>query len=244
MDIENIDDVVQEEVVQEEQLEEETPAPIAPKEDLQAKNIREMRLNKERAERERDEAFAQMRRLRDEIDQKNQQKPPVEEDEDLNFEVNADDLVEGKHLSKVAKKIKRLEDQIKTYQQNTTSATVETRIKQKYNDFDNVVSKDNVAALVRDYPELGETLRSTKDLYSQAVTAYTMIKQMGIYSEDKYSADRIRAEENASKPRPLASVSPQQGDSPLSRANAFAGGLTPELKQQLLKEMEEARSRM
>ena len=36
-------------------------------------------------------------------------------------------------------------------------------------------------------------------------------------------------------------MSPQQGDSPLSRANAFANGLTPELRVQLIKEMEEAR---
>jgi hypothetical protein len=54
-------------------------------------------------------------------------------------------------------------------------------------------------------------------------------------------ADRAAAQKNASKPKPLASVSPQQGDSPLSRANAFANGLTPELQKQLRQEMEEAR---
>ena len=64
---------------------------------------------------------------------------------------------------------------------------------------------------------------------------------MGIYREDNYSKDRDKAQSNASKPKPLASVSPQQGDSPLSRANAFANGLTDELKSQLRKEMEQAR---
>ena len=58
---------------------------------------------------------------------------------------------------------------------------------------------------------------------------------------DNYKTDRELAQKNASKPKPLASVSPQQGDSPLSRANAFANGLTNELKAQLRKEMEEAR---
>ncbi len=50
-----------------------------------------------------------------------------------------------------------------------------------------------------------------------------------------------RIQKNASKPKPLASVNPQQGDSPLSRANAFANGLTEELKDQLRKEMSESR---
>jgi len=46
---------------------------------------------------------------------------------------------------------------------------------------------------------------------------------------------------NTAKPRPLTSVSPQSGESPLSRANAFAEGLTPELKKNLFKEMQEAK---
>ena len=71
-----------------------------------------------------------------------------------------------------------------------------------------------------------------------------MIKQMGVYKEDKFSQDRARAEVNAGKPRPLTSMSPQQGDGPLSKANAFDNGLTDELKESLLKEMNDARSRM
>jgi hypothetical protein len=46
------------------------------------------------------------------------------------------------------------------------------------------------------------------------------------------------AHKNASKPKPLASVSPQQADSPLSKANAFANmPLSKEVKNQLHKEM-------
>lgn len=39
-------------------------------------------------------------------------------------------------------------------------------------------------------------------------------------------------------------LSPQQGDSPLSKANAFANGLTEDLKKQLQKEMFEARNQI
>jgi hypothetical protein len=207
-------------------------------EDVQAKNIREMRLIKEKAEKERDEAY---RKLEEMKTYKTKQEEPVEED--LNISIAADELVEGKHLSKVAKKIKKLEDELKATRQASTAVSVEAQLKNKYSDFDKVVSKENIEALTKDYPEMGNILRSSSDLYSQAVTAYTMIKKMGIYTEDKFADDRAKAEANAAKPRPLTSVSPQQGDSPLTRANAFANGLTPELKKQLIREMNEARER-
>lgn len=239
--IENVEQQVQDNTVVEQpdsdQQENAQTNEEAIKEDRQASNIRAMRLGKERAEKERDEAYKLLKEMK-------ASQIPEEQEEDLDISIKEDDLVEGKHLSKVEKKIKKLEQQLQATHQQTTAATVESQLKSKYNDFDKVVNKENVEALARDYPELGNTLRSTQDIYSQAVTAYTMIKRMGIYTEDKFVADKAKAEANSSKPRPLASVSPQQGDSPLTRANAFANGLTPELKEQLLKEMNEARSRM
>jgi len=244
METEELNNTIQETTEQAPQVvEQETPVTEEPQqEDIQAKNIREMRLIKEKAEKERDEAYALLQKMKTQNEPKPASEPEPEPDYD--FGIADDDLVEGKHLGKIAKEMRDLKKELKSYQQATTSATVETRLKQKYNDFDNVVSKENVEALVRDYPELGNTLRSNTDLYSQAVTAYTMIKQMGIYREDKFAGDRAKAEENAGKPRPLASMSPQQGDGALSKANAFAGGLTKELKEQLIKEMNDARSRM
>ena len=243
METEELNNTIQEateqEVVQEQDKPEVNEEVQQEQSDYKEANIREMRLRKERAEKERDEAYRLVQQMKEQYEKPAQKSDP--DDEDLN--IGADDFVEGKHLGKVANKIKKLEQQLKNYQQVTTSATVETRLKQKYNDFDSVVSKENVEALVRDYPEIGDTLRSNADLYSQAVSAYTMIKQLGIYREDKYEADRARAQKNAAKPRPLASVSPQQGEGPLQRANAFANGLTDELKEQLLKEMNDARSR-
>ena len=71
-----------------------------------------------------------------------------------------------------------------------------------------------------------------------------IMKKFGIYREDPHSEDRIRALRNTQKPKPITSVSPQQGDSPLSKANAFANGLTEDLKAQLRKEMAAARRGM
>ncbi len=164
-------------------------------------------------------------------------------DEDLSFSVDEDSLVEGKHLTKVDKKIQRLENQLKQYQQQATLNTAESKLKAQYPDFDHVVSSENLANLKAAYPEIAHTINSSSDLYSKAVSAYTMIKKLGISEPvDEYKADKEMARKNAAKPRPMASISPQQGDSPLTKANAFATGeLTPELKAQLWKETNQYR---
>lgn len=201
-------------------------------------NIRRLREGKEQAERERDEL---LRRL-DSIEKKiNPQVEPLQDDP---ISYAADDLIEGRHLSQYERKLKALENQLKTYQQQTAETVVETKIKQQYQDFDQVVTKDNLELLRLTYPELASSLHSTPDLYNKAVTAYTLIKKLGIQPDvSQYNPDQARVQLNSSRPRPVASVAPQTGDSPLSRANAFANGLTEELKAQLYKEMIEAKSR-
>jgi hypothetical protein len=201
-----------------------------------ATNLREIREAKARVERERDEA---MRRLAELEAKATKPAPPVEEDDEIH--IGDDDLAEGKHLSKMARKVKRLEEQLKKQEAKTQEQATESRIKTVYPDFDKVVSKDNVDALYAAYPELGYTLSQTKDLYAQAASAYTLIKKFGIYQESPLNSDKERALKNMAKPKPLTSVAPQQGASALERANAFASGLTSELKDQLLKEMNAAR---
>ena len=55
--------------------------------------------------------------------------------------------------------------------------------------------------------------------------------------------DKVQATKNAVKPRVSANVSPQQGESPLMRANAFANGRSKELDAIALREMREAQMR-
>jgi outer membrane biosynthesis protein TonB len=201
----------------------EVEAEAAPKkvETPQQVNFRNLRQQKEQAEKERDEALRAL--------QSKSATPTLEE----NFNLASDDLVEGKHLQAQQRRLQELEGQV-----------MEAKLKAQYKDFDAVVSKENVDNLKSQYPELAQTIGQSGDLYGKAVSAYTMIKKLGIHVEDTHKEDRERAQANSAKPRPLASVSPQQGDSPLSHANAFANGLTPELQSQLRKEMAEARKKM
>lgn len=169
----------------------------------------------------------------------NQPQPTDEPLEDISLE--ADALVEGKHLSKVSKHIKRLESQIQQYQQQAAVSSVEVKLKSQYADFDSVVTKENLENLKATYPEIAHTINSSNDLYSKAVSAYTMIKKLGIGQVDDFAQEKELAQKNAAKPKPLASVSPQRGNNALDNANAFASGkLTDELKAQLRKEMHES----
>jgi len=204
-------------------------------------SFRELRAKAERAERERDEAVKYIKQLQESQQPQKQQQPSV--DDDIDFNLDPNDYVEPKHLNKFKNKIKNLEQQLQNQQQQAALMTTETRLKSQYPDFDKVVSKDNIEALRYAYPEIAETLNSSTDLYSKAVSAYTLIKKFGIAQEinSNYDQDRELVKKNATKPRPLVSASPQQGTSPMAMANAFQNGLTDDVKRQLYKEMIEAK---
>jgi multidrug efflux pump subunit AcrB len=164
-------------------------------------------------------------------------------EEDLSINLEDDSLVEGKHLSKVDKKIRKLEQKLAQYEQNANLSSAELRLKSQYPDFDQVVSEENLANLKATYPEIAHTINTSTDLYSKAVSAYTMIKKLNI-GDDSYIVEQQMAKKNSVKPKSLASISPAQSDSPLSKANAFANGvLTDELKASMLKEMNAYRNR-
>lgn len=215
-----------------------------PTETIAQKSFREVREAKLKAERERDDYMRRLAEL--EARQTQKQTAPVEEDEE--FSLGDDDLAEGKHLSKVAKNIKKVKRELEEtrrelqqYRKQTSEQTVESKLKQQYPDFDKVLSADNIAILNEAYPELARSIHATDDLHTKAVSAYQLIKKFGIYQEQPFKSEKAIALKNSAKPRPLTSIAPQEGDSPLSRANAFAEGLTPELKDQLWREMNQTR---
>lgn len=191
----------------------------AQKSTQQDENFRTLRHKTEQLQRERDDYY---RRLQD-IESR-QRQPHVEEPT-----LNPDDLVEYKHLQREMSKIKE--------------EMVETRIRSQYPDYFKVVNDSTIASFRDQYPELARSLDTNKDVYSKATAVYTLIKKFNIVPSDESLLERARIQENMQKPRPLSSVA-QQGDSPLSKANAFANGLTDDLRKQLLKEMQEAKKRI
>jgi E3 ubiquitin-protein ligase DOA10 len=213
----NVEDTTatQEQPEQVEETEQVVTPEQPPQETSEERNFRNLRMKADRLEKERNEALQRLRSYES-------QQAPEEE-----FDLKPNDLAEGKHLNKVQNKIQSLEHQL-----------IETRLRSQYPDIDSVVSQDNLAILQRDYPEVANTIGASKNLYSKAVSAYTILKKLGIHTDvSPYAQEKALAHRNAAKPKPLASVSPQQGDSPLSNANAFANGLTDDLKRKLHQEM-------
>lgn len=222
---------------EEEEEEEQAPVeqPVRQQESSQQMNFRLIRERAERAERERDEAMKYAMSF-------NQPKPqPVKEHQEENylegFDIDNDGLAEGKHIKKVLQEVRELKKELQQYKSKSTEDTARIKLTTQFTDYDRVMSKNNLDALESVNPELAEMISNTPDMYKRAKLAYEMIKQYGIYRDTSYDQEKAIAQTNAKKPRPLTSASPQQGDTPLSKANAFANGpLTKEFKAQKYKE--------
>lgn len=208
-----------------------------PKEIDPRTSFRELREKAKRLERENMEAMRIAEQYKQQLEQQQQSKPTRR--------FNDDDIIEGKHLNEFEEKYLKQQQELEQLKIQNHQMQLRNRLYAKYTDFDKVVNEENLALLSEMEPEIAATLNSSNDPYSAALAAYKYIKQSGIAGNETistaYDEDKKRAQANAAKPRPLSSVSPQQGESPLSRANAFANGLTEDLKSQLLKEMAQAR---
>lgn len=220
-----------EQVVEVQPEQQAASAPQQPQVDERERNFAALREAREKAERERDEAINYIRQLQ-------QQNQPQEE---ADPEFAPDDLVEWKH---VQNKFKKMEQRLHQYENQTAYQVAEARLKSQYNDFENVVTRENIEALRMAYPEIAQTLHATPDLYNKAVATYNIIKQFGIgHQQNNNLQEKQAIARNMAKPRSSNSVAPQQGESPLSKANEFSNGpLTEERKAQLYREMMQAKS--
>lgn len=151
--------------------------------------------------------------------------PPQEE------ELGAEDLAEGRHLKKLEAKFEKL-----LYQKEMEA--IPSRLKAKFEDFDEVVTKENLEKLKKTEPELFQTINSGDNFYATGVSAYKTLKSLG-YAQDQEDIMKQKDHVHANHKKPL-SAQAIKGQGALHEANIFANGLTPELKKQLQKEMVEA----
>jgi len=153
-------------------------------------------------------------------------------------ELGNDDLVEGKHLKQGLSEIRDLI-------RKNELATIPEKIKSKFKDFDDVVTKKSLEILKKTEPELFLTLQvengkkiSADDLFVKGISAYKMIKSLGLAPENKeFKNKKEQIQSNHAKPMSAQSI---KGSGAIHEANAFANELTPELKKKLYKEMTEA----
>lgn len=204
----------------------------APQEDEKSINLRILRERSEKLERERDELMGYFKQL-----QAQSIKPQADPDE---ITLNPDDLPEWKHVTKyIDKRTKSNQEELQKTKQQLYEMTVDARLKAQYEDFDSVVTAENINLLRQKSPALAESINNAQDLYTKASAAYDAIKNFGIVQSSErqqlYDTNQKRIERNLAKPRPAASAA----QSPLNSANMFAEGpLTEGRKKQIYAEME------
>jgi len=153
-------------------------------------------------------------------------------------ELGEEDLVEGKHLKKGLAEIKNLIRQKEL-------ETVPEKLRGRFDDFDQVVTKENLEKLKETEPELYLNLRSggaesltAPELFTRGIAAYKTLKSLGLApGNEEYMKKKDHVQSNHQKPLSAQAI---KGSGALHEANIFANGLTPDLKKQLRKEMAEA----
>lgn len=143
-----------------------------------------------------------------------------------------DDWVTNKRLEK---RFRDMEEKIKARE----AELVMDRLKARYNDFDDVVTPENIEYLRENDPELAMSLQALKDdPFQQGIAAYKMLKKTEYYQNRDAMKEKKRIDENMNKPVSQNAI--RKTTSPLNEANRFDRGLTPELRRQLYQEMVDA----
>jgi hypothetical protein len=227
--------------------EEEKPAEPVEEKNSPQKSWRELREKAEQADKlkkERDEYLALLKQIeREAIDYQSRQKPLVKEQEPDEFDYNKlddDEILTARDLkrsfSKEQARLKRIEEELKMQQVRHRESLVEAELKAKHADLYDVLTESNITKLREVRPSLAKSINLNPDLKEKALDTYQAIKDLGIYQESNRQ-DVEKISKNIQKPRTSNSLAPQGGNSPLSKANQFANGLTEEMKRTLYQEM-------
>lgn len=206
-----------------------------------------MRILRERAEAAERRSLELERMIQMNMSQQNQQqnKMSLVDGDDDDFDLSDDTYIEGKHFKKYVKNLKQelknTKKQFEEYNQQNAITQAEMRLKNQFNDFESVVSKENLEKLQYQKPALYRTILANSDIYDKGYAAYELIKHSGILNDHYQELDK-KVEENKSKPRSAANASPQSGDTPLTRVSDYDRRiLSEERKDQLRRQVEEAK---
>lgn len=141
----------------------------------------------------------------------------------------------AKHSKPTKKKIDEMEAKVAALE----AKLEEQRIRAKFPDLDEVVTKENIETLSREEPELAQTLSVMKlGSPEQVSLAYKYIKKfVQPMPKQEDPMEKKKALENSKKPL-SAQAAPKS--SAIGNVAAFENGLTKELREQLYKEMKQA----
>ena len=227
----NVETEVVEEVVQPEESTDSQEQPQESQEERRARNDAEYNWAEMRKQmRQKDLEIAE---LRDQFSSINKKAPPPEEDEFA--KLAEDDILTVAQAKKLATKLAR--QTAETVLRERDALTVDDRLQSKYPDFKSTVTRENIEILKETKPQLAKSLlKFADDPYEQSELANEYIKAYVPQTEVAMSKDKRKAEENSKKPLSVQAVGKH---SAIGQAHQFENGLTPELKSQLWREMQE-----
>lgn len=214
----------------EQQLSEVEPEPEEPAKKPDHPNFKALRQSAERAERERDEALRLLRErdLRDREQQGRTNVTPISDD----FDLAEDGYVEPKHVKRVLQETRAVRKELADYKQKTARELQEMMLYKQHPDIDNIVTPENIELLKELKPAYARQLSelyAQERIYEAGDLAYSYLNDLGIIKPKNtpkdYSADKARAHINTTKPKPMVSGTTVKNESPLARANAYAGDL-------------------
>jgi len=159
------------------------------------------------------------------------------QDDELDKLGDEDIVTKGQAKKLAAKMAEEIASRVIKEREN---ATVEDRLSSKFQDFNQVVTRENIELLKETEPELAMSLAQNTDQYSQGVAAYKLLKRLGIGEEVAKEPVKEKQKAVANSQKPL-SVNAVTKSSAIGNAHMFENGLTPELKKSLYEEMQKAR---
>jgi hypothetical protein len=203
-------------------------------------NARILRERAEAAERRAAELEYQIK-----LQQQQQAPRQVVEEEDDGFDISDDAYVEGhqvkKYLKKLNQKVTQAARRFEEETQRNAMNYAESSLRNQFNDFEQVVTKENLEKLSRTKAPLFRSIMSNQDIYDRGYSAYEAIKNLGILDNSYEQVDR-KLEENRQRPRSAASAPAQTAETPLSRVGDYDRRvLTEERKAQIRRQVEEAK---
>lgn len=208
---------------------EETQVPLSRPITDQEYNWAEARRRNSELERRLEQQEAELRRLQS-------HNAPKEPEDELATLADDDIITVKQHKQMAAKIAKQVAEDV--YRQKE-ALTIDDRLKSKFPDFDDVVTKENIDLLRQQDPELSMAIqRLSDDPFSQAALAYKLLKRSGAGVDmAKTQNQKARAIENSKKPGSVQSVTKS---SAISNVHNYDGMLTDEMKAQYRKETAEA----
>lgn len=204
-------------------------------------NFRRLREISERQQRELEESRQRMAFMEKLLESQVQPKAAQEPAQPNPFEgIDPSDWTTFEQTQKLAESIadkiadKRVREALEAYDAKRREEETPQRIKARFQDFDSVVTTENVEKLRALEPDVAKALSLISDVEAQAVAAYKYIKTF-VPQAMENQASRERIQKNAEQPKSLSAA---VANSPLSQASTFEQGLTPELKKQMFAEMQ------